>query len=270
MIDWETLDKVEEFATQANYLLYKLQKNPQEPCGVDLVSHYQSLDAVPPAEREKVLRALRKEAKARELLGETAYWESANVMRKIGALDRAADRIFDNYAAQGCLEMRMTLGEFMLTVGDAMVAELKSFAAKQDASGMPRVSLRGEAEGTENSSAAEERRRARCMALAKRIHALRHLVPPNSNAYYMINIRQWVMRALWDREKKRLGEPPWYAASDAERLSFELGMLRDEVLEEIEQYVEEQERGEKTAKAKATLAVDGGEQRPAGAAAGGG
>ena len=95
----------------------------------------------------------------------------------------------------------------------------------------------------------------RCRALAVRL--ARFIPREPLSSCYMVNIGHWALGPMWRREKRRLGVPQVYPASDVERLAWELSLMNDEVLAEMGRVLAERERNaEETEKA-----VDGGDRR---------
>lgn len=57
--------------------------------------------------------------------------------------------------------------------------------------------------------------------------------------YYFVNIRHPLFARLWQEEKQRRGIPPTVAASDFERLRFEVGLLEEDVCAQLQAYIQE-------------------------------
>ncbi|MBN3008655.1 hypothetical protein [Ruthenibacterium lactatiformans] len=71
------------------HLLYKISRNGAHPVPLDAVSDYKEAEAVPPEKRARLLRDLRGEVQAREIMGDEAYFGTASLISKIITYEQA-------------------------------------------------------------------------------------------------------------------------------------------------------------------------------------
>lgn len=88
-----SMDEILSFQQQVKYLLYKISKNGAHPVPLDAVSDYKEAEAVPPEKRARLLRDLRGEVQAREIMGDEAYFGTASLISKIITYEQAMDEI---------------------------------------------------------------------------------------------------------------------------------------------------------------------------------
>lgn len=131
----DKLDCLKDFEHQARFLLYKLSEDRAHNIGLDSVTAYAAPEAVPPAERGKVLQDLKNEVRARERMGDAVYFDSVMLICKLAEYGEALDRIQARYQAEGLLDMRVTWAEFRRMVAaevDAAIQAKRKEAERDD------------------------------------------------------------------------------------------------------------------------------------------
>ena len=107
-----SMDEILSFQQQVKYLLYKISRNGAHPVPLDAVSDYKEAEAVPPEKRARLLRDLRGEVQAREIMGDEAYFGTASLISKIITYEQAMDEISNRKMIEGTRDMRVTWAEF--------------------------------------------------------------------------------------------------------------------------------------------------------------
>ena len=96
-----SMDEILSFQQQVKYLLYKISRNGAHPVPLDAVSDYKEAEAVPPEKRARLLRDLRGEVQAREIMGDEAYFGTASLISKIITYEQAMDEISNRKMIEG-------------------------------------------------------------------------------------------------------------------------------------------------------------------------
>lgn len=89
----EDFEKYMQFDKVCKLLLLKVSKDADYPMGLGLFCDYEDGVKVPPDKRDSVLKILHSEIKARELMGDEAYFNNMSIMAKITAYEAALDAI---------------------------------------------------------------------------------------------------------------------------------------------------------------------------------
>ena len=118
-----SMDEILSFQQQVKYLLYKISKNGAHPVPLDAVSDYKEAEAVPPEKRARLLRDLRGEVQAREIMGDEAYFGTASLISKIITYEQAMDEISNRKMIEGTRDMRVTWAEFRRMIAAEIYAE---------------------------------------------------------------------------------------------------------------------------------------------------
>ncbi|MFR8460856.1 MAG: hypothetical protein ACLVEX_06575 [Ruthenibacterium lactatiformans] len=118
-----SMDEILSFQQQVKYLLYKISRNGAHPVPLDAVSDYKEAEAVPPEKRARLLRDLRGEVQAREIMGDEAYFGTASLISKIITYEQAMDEISNRKMIEGTRDMRVTWAEFRRMIAAEIYAE---------------------------------------------------------------------------------------------------------------------------------------------------
>ena len=87
------------------------------------LSDYKEAEAVPPEKRARLLRDLRGEVQAREIMGDEAYFGTASLISKIITYEQAMDEISNRKMIEGTRDMRVTWAEFRRMIAAEIYAE---------------------------------------------------------------------------------------------------------------------------------------------------
>lgn len=118
-----SMDEILNFQQQVKYLLYKISRNGAHPVPLDAVSDYKEAETVPPEKRARLLRDLRGEVQAREIMGDEAYFGTASLISKIITYEQAMDEISNRKMIEGTRDMRVTWAEFRRMIAAEIYAE---------------------------------------------------------------------------------------------------------------------------------------------------
>lgn len=124
---------VESFERIAQRMLAAISTDEQ-PAGIGLAYPCMDPGAVPEDERERVLKDLAAEVRARCLMGDKAYFDSLTVEDKAACYERALAQILESYGKLGALEERMTWAQFRRLVA-TYVSTLGNASPVTDAMG---------------------------------------------------------------------------------------------------------------------------------------
>ena len=102
---------VKGFEQIAQRMLAAVSKDGK-PAGVGLAYPCLDLSAVPQEARERVLKDLAAEVRARRLMGDAPYFDSLTVEGKAAYYERALAQILEHYGKLGALDERMTWAQF--------------------------------------------------------------------------------------------------------------------------------------------------------------
>lgn len=100
------------YAQAVDYFLYRISENGAYPVTLDAVSGFVDAQDVPEQARPQLLHDLAGEVRAREIMGDAAYFASASLIGKVMAYEEAMNEIIDRHTAAGTRDMRLTWAEF--------------------------------------------------------------------------------------------------------------------------------------------------------------
>lgn len=106
-----------------SFFLYKISKNGAHPIALNAISEYADAQQVPQAARPQLLRDLAAEVRARELLGDAAYFGTSSLIGKVMAYEDAMNEIIDQHTKAGTRGMRLTWAEFQRMIHEQLMKE---------------------------------------------------------------------------------------------------------------------------------------------------
>lgn len=115
----ETLD----YQHKVKYLLYKISQDGAYPVPLEIMCEYTDPDAVPPEKRARLLQDLQGEVRAREIMGDDAYFGTASLISKIMTYEQAMDEIANRRMLDGTRDMRVSWAEFRRMIAAEIFAE---------------------------------------------------------------------------------------------------------------------------------------------------
>lgn len=114
-----------QFEKLCEHLLHKLDRPGEKPCTLSTYTEFVQGRFVPQDKQKRVLDDLHAEVRARELMGDDAYFETLDVQRKVEAYDIALTRILLEAQEKKRQNVGMTWGEFRRSVSAAVMTAYK-------------------------------------------------------------------------------------------------------------------------------------------------
>ena len=117
----EGFEEFMQFDKVCKLLLLKISRDAQYPVPLSNICEYESGVKVPPEKRKAVLAALHGEIRARELMGDEAYFESVPIMAKITLYEAALDALASDCLRQCVPDATISWAEFKQQVATQLL-----------------------------------------------------------------------------------------------------------------------------------------------------
>jgi hypothetical protein len=114
------LEEIAGFDKQVEYLLFKITPRGEKMVELAQVSCWVRAQDVPPDKREWLLKSLQGEMRARERMGDAAYFKTVSLLEKINCYDKALAAMLDKAIDEHREHGRITWAAFRAAVAQAV------------------------------------------------------------------------------------------------------------------------------------------------------